>query len=280
MAIYRIACYKCKETFLFDGDNYKQETTTRLFGDAGERIIRFCDHCGVANMIKVDPHAKKGETVDFPGGEASKDDVDAVNKGQSLIRDAPDRIDSLANGLITLDTGLVTVYTTALSFLKVSDNLGSLPYKGIFMALPIIFWLASVFFSVQVYSPRMIGYHPSSPESIKTAMKDIADRKLPYLKYGFVTFFIALIIGSIIMLLGSIGNTPQASTDLATVQFIVSDDQAALFKAINVPMIEGTMKTTNVTLVDTKDGNYIIQVPGDGRNITFNQRQVKGVIYF
>jgi hypothetical protein len=86
MAVYSIKCYKCKHTFLFDGDHYEKETTTRLTGGiAKERIVRFCDNCSTPNMIEEDPHAEGKQIKPIDGKKASKDDVDMVAKARACL---------------------------------------------------------------------------------------------------------------------------------------------------------------------------------------------------
>jgi hypothetical protein len=179
--------------------------------------------------------------------------------------------------MIGLTTGLFTIYTGALTFLKVPDNMGTLSPPILWMAAPILFWFASIILNAGVYYPRKIGFYPGSPESVKAALENVASRKYLALALGFTAFILALGLASIVIVNGGLLHAP---ADPETVQFIVADEQVPLFKSMNVSMIDGTMKTKNITLIDTEDGNYKIQVPGENLNITFNQSLVKGVIYF
>lgn len=287
MAKYIITCYSCTKPFTFNGDEYKKEGTVRLHDKPvtnsetkKQRIIQFCSNCGKPNTINVNPHANKGEEKPINGEEASQGDVDTVNKGQNLIMNAPDRLDSIASTLITLNTVFLGVYTGALTFLKIPENISSWPYSMIILAIPLISSLFSLLICGIEYFPQWIDFLPNTPKEIKDNVKKVTNSKYFWVALGSILFFAAILIASLIIFFGGIYKAPSSPANSSIVQFIVSQDEVLFFKNLNLTVSDDSLRTSNLTLIDSQNGTYKIQVPGDNRNITLNQSLVKGIIYF
>jgi hypothetical protein len=106
---------------------------------------------------------------------ASDDELEWIKYGRKLHQDSPDIIDGQARAIVALASTLLTVYTGVLVLYKIPDIFGSfLPtVQGIWgirlviLVCPMVFWILSIYFNLDVYQPEAIKQDPFPPTESK-----------------------------------------------------------------------------------------------------------------
>lgn len=151
-------------------------------------------------------HNKKNQD-EIIGERVTEEDILWLEMGKSVVKDAVHRVEEAAKQLISITSALQAIYFAAISFsdLKKAFVMQDL-YGWILVALfvlPIVIWLISLAFAVNVLVPVRREMIYNSPDNMKNVYLGIINDKYLHLKYAhwaLILGFIPLIINVIVYL--------------------------------------------------------------------------------
>lgn len=189
--------------------------------------------------------------------------------GQELLKNSPDLIDGTAKSLVTMISAVTAIYTGALAFVSITEKSFVYPTNLVFL-IPYIPFLISIYFSIVVINPRILKFKPDDVNSIKNLYHDAIEYKFKVLKgsvYSFVfaLFLVVFLVIALPYYANSIGQTTM-------VQFLIPENNSALFEDMGFTVNESTHLTNIVELGDDTEPLYSVIL--DNKTVIFNKDKV------
>lgn len=187
-----------------------------------------------------------------------------------------------ADGYSTLWSTVFTIYSGLLvlfGFMEAGGNsLIQLEWyqKGLFL-LPIVFWIAGIFFYFRVFNPTIEKMTPNSPAEIKELCYKANVEKAKNYRRG-LSFFSVGIVFIAVALIGGMFWASSSDTPVEKVAFIIKDDYVERVKEIPISMIPEINMTTVVQLHNTTESGYRIGLD-DGSIVELNKTWVQRIIW-
>ena len=125
------------------------------------------------------------------GQEPFREDLEWLKFGRDTIRESPKVLDEAARSFLALGSSFLTVYTGALTILKLTEKATG-PLSWAVICVPILLWLSCISCFAYVYFPDRIKFHANSPSDIERVTREISRKKSKRLKIGSVLFVAAL----------------------------------------------------------------------------------------
>jgi len=124
----------------------------------------------------------------------SPDDIFWMGKMQELAGKSLESIEAAAKQLIAMITTMQGIYAAVLAFSGISTIPKGSKWAAFFYALPILLWLVSLFFGLQVFKTRKYKYYEGSPDSAKDTFQKISDYKHDKLDWAYSCFAFGFLI--------------------------------------------------------------------------------------
>lgn len=123
------------------------------------------------------------------------DDLDSfwIEAAKTAAREGPQRIEDAAKQLISITTIAQTIYFAALSLAE-KPNISQLNEQKYlyftFLSAPIVLWIITILFCINVFNPKRYSVNLSSPEMAADYLKECTNHKLKNLRRAY--FFLAM----------------------------------------------------------------------------------------
>ena len=220
------------------------------------------------------------EGIRVQGEVPSEEDMQWLDYGRKLLEESPKVLDEDAKSFVALGSSLLTVYTGALALFKFNERLELSGVNLIMMLGPILLWLLSISSNAYVYFPGRYDFTRDSPSDLMRIPELISKKKYSRLKIGAVLFILALGSSSLsILWLGNQMPSQVSQDQPHSVQFVIFEDDVSAFKNMSIFIEEETQRTGPITLLESTDKTYIVQLQ-NGRKAEFDKDMVKGLVYF
>lgn len=112
------------------------------------------------------------------GDVISKNDIFWLEQGKEMVKGNFAAIHDAGKQLITMLTAMQGIYLAAIAYSEFAKKIGTVPtWKHIVVAMPLLIWLASLYFALQIFRTQAYDMYLNSPEHIQKLLKEIAERK-------------------------------------------------------------------------------------------------------
>ncbi len=124
----------------------------------------------------------------------SNEDKIWLERMKNLTTDSIKSVEEAAKQLIAMITVMQGIYAAVLAFSGIKripeDNL----IAALFYALPIVLWLLSLFFALNVFKSRKYQHYSNSPDSCKETFNKIANYKYRHLNLSYACFVLSFLV--------------------------------------------------------------------------------------
>ncbi len=134
-----------------------------------------------------DEKIQKGEVL-------SPEDIFWMDKMREMAGKSLESIEAAAKQLIAMITTMQGIYAAVLAFSGIKTIPKDSKWAALFYALPIILWLVSLYFALQVFKSCKYKYVETSPDAAKDTFQKIADHKYNMLDWAYISFTVSFLI--------------------------------------------------------------------------------------
>jgi|GEM_PF-1335000 hypothetical protein len=186
-----------------------------------------------------------------------------------------------AEGYQNLWTAVFTIYTGVLVLFGFMEAGGSTLtqlewyLKALFL-LPILAWIAGIYFFFKVFEPTVGKMTPNSPAEIRENYTTANVAKANNYRRGIACFSVGILFIAV-ALIGGIFFTSHSDTPGENVIFIIKDEFVEKVQEIPISMIPETNMTTVVQLYNTTESGYRIGLEG-GTIVELDKNWVTNII--
>lgn len=191
-----------------------------------------------------------------------------LDYGQDLVKNSSDVLNEAAKYLISLISGVMTLYAGALGYLGIKENAFSNP-ENYLLVIPSFIFIASTYFGVLLLNPRIVIFRPDDVGSIKRSFKEITNYKYKMFKCCVYSFLLGIFIIVVLIILLPLIASPQEKT---MVKFTVPAENEATLKAMGFTFDTDTLVTYPVEKVDDAGSTYTVKI--NGNKIAFDKNLV------
>jgi hypothetical protein len=238
----------------------------------GQTRVVTCPTCHNNVIIPENYIEEKNKIVD--GLKPKTSDPTWLTYCPEWIKNSSKTLDDAAKNLVTLNTTLITVYAAALAYFGNLTKMSSDPFFYV-LIVPFIPFFISIWFNLEVYSPRGKKIRCDQPETIKAAFNELNQKKDDNFQKGKICFVIALIF-----VIGCLVQAGNATTEKYgnNVQLVVKNENIPLIQNMSISFTPNSTVTTPLVLTKQLDKMYRVKI-SNGNEIEISKDLIVGIVY-